>query len=121
MVLQAVRRSTHEQLLVGQADLDELRGMILKKDLLDQALDGGAIDPLAVVRKPLIVHEATPIVRVLEQFKRSPVRLAVIINEYGSVEGLVTQTDLLEALAGELAEDEDGPDPAIVRQTTDRC
>lgn len=116
MVLQAVRRSTHEQLLVGQADLDELRGMILKKDLLDQALDGGAIDPLAVVRKPLIVHEATPIVRVLEQFKRSPVRLAVIINEYGSVEGLVTQTDLLEALAGELAEDEDGPDPAIVRQ-----
>ena len=55
------------------------------------------------------------IFRVLEQFKRAPVRLATILDEYGVLQGIVTQTDLLEAIAGELPEVE-GEEPGIVER-----
>ena len=51
-----------------------------------------------------MVHEAMRIFKVLEQFKKAPVRLAMIVDEYGGLEGIVTQTDLLEAIAGNLPE-----------------
>ena len=72
-----IRECRHEQLLVGRGGIDAPLGMILKKDLLDQVLDGKPIDPMAALREPLVVHEATPIFNVLEQFKKAPVRLAM--------------------------------------------
>jgi len=89
--------------------------MVVKQDLLDQVLDDQPLDPVALVREPLMVHEATPIFKVLEQFKRTPVRLAIVLDEYGSLEGIVTKTDLLEAIAGDLAEME-GEEPDIVER-----
>ncbi|MBR7518338.1 CBS domain-containing protein, partial [Mycobacterium tuberculosis] len=77
--------------------------------------DGRRLDPLAVVREPMVLHEATPIFRVFEQFKKAPVRLALVIDEYGSLEGIVTQTDLLEAIAGDLPGTE-GETPDIVER-----
>ena len=109
-ILKDIRACRHEQLLVGKGSIDAPLGMILKKDLLDQALDGKAIDPMATLREPLVVHEATPIFRVLEQFKKAPVRLAMIFGEYGALEGIVTQTDLLEAIAGDLPSVGEEPD-----------
>ncbi|MBR7539477.1 CBS domain-containing protein, partial [Mycobacterium tuberculosis] len=88
--LRTVRESRHDQLLVGRGGIDEPLGMVTKTDLLDQVLDGRRLDPLAVVREPMVLHEATPIFRVFEQFKKAPVRLALVIDEYGSLEGIVT-------------------------------
>jgi CBS domain containing-hemolysin-like protein len=89
--------------------------MILKRDLLDRILGGQPPDPMTVVRQPLVIHEAMRIFKVLEQFKRAPVRLATILNEYGVLEGIVTQTDLLEAIAGDLAQVE-GKEPEVVER-----
>jgi putative hemolysin len=83
--------------------------------LLDQVLDGQPLDPIAVIRQPLFVHEGMRIFKALEQFKKAPVRLATIVNEYRSLEGIVTQTDLLEAIAGDLAEVE-GEEPDVVER-----
>jgi CBS domain containing-hemolysin-like protein len=106
-----IRESRFEQLLVGRGSIDEPIGMILKKDLLDQLLNGEPLNPMAVIRQPLVVHESTAVFKVLENFKRAPVRLAMVIDEYGSLEGIVTQTDLLEAIAGDLPDIEnDTPD-----------
>jgi CBS domain containing-hemolysin-like protein len=100
--LQRIRECSHGQLLVSTGSVEELLGVILKRDLFDQVLDGHTPNPMAVIRKPLAIHEATPIFEVLEQFKKAPVRLATILDEYGVLQGIVTQTDLLEALAGDL-------------------
>ena len=89
--------------------------MILKRDLLDRVLDGHPLDPMAVIRQPLVVHEAMKIFKVLEQFKQAPVRLATIFDEYGVLQGIVTQTNLLDAIAGELPEAE-GEEPGIVER-----
>lgn len=112
-ILATVRECRHEQLLISRGTIDELLGMVLKKDLLDQVLQGKKIDPLAVIRNPLVVHESTSVFRVLDNFKSNPLRLVVVVDEYGSLEGIVTQTDLLEAIAGDLAGTGDS-DPDIV-------
>jgi putative hemolysin len=114
-ILKDIRECRHEQLLVGKGGIDAPVGMILKKDLLDQALDGKPLDPMTAIREPLVVHEATPIFKVLEQFKKAPVRLAMIFDEYGALEGIVTQTDLLEAIAGDLPGAE-GEEPDVVER-----
>ncbi|OYY80634.1 MAG: hemolysin, partial [Rhizobiales bacterium 35-66-30] len=77
-ILRTIRECRHEQLLVGRGDIVEPLGMILKKDLLDQVLDGKPLDPMAVIRDPVVVYESMPIFRVLEQFKKAPVRLAIV-------------------------------------------
>ena len=114
-ILQTIRACQHEQLLVGQGRRAEPLGMILKKDLLDQVLDGQPLDPTAVIREPLVVHESAPIFKVLEQFKKAPVRLATIVDEYGILQGIVTQTDLLEAIAGDLP-DIEGEEPNVIER-----
>ncbi|MBN9533501.1 MAG: HlyC/CorC family transporter [Alphaproteobacteria bacterium] len=112
-MLEAVRACRHEQMLIGHGSVDEFLGIVLKKDLLAQVLSGKPADPLAAVREPLMVHEASSIFRVLEMFRKTPVRIAVIVDEYGSIEGIATQTDLLEAMAGELPETE-GEEPSVI-------
>lgn len=114
-MLRAIRQCRHEQLLVGSGGIDEPLGVVSKKDLLDQLLGGQAADPMAVVREPLVVLESTPTFKVLERFKKRPVRLAMIVDEYGSLQGIVTQTDFLEAIAGDLPEAE-GEEPDIIEQ-----
>jgi magnesium and cobalt exporter, CNNM family len=114
-ILRTIRECRHGQLLVGKGSVDEPLGMILKRDLLDQVLGGQPLDLMAVICQPLMVHEAMRILKVLEQFKKAPVRLATILNEYGGLEGIVTQTDLLEAIAGDLA-DVEGEEPDVVQR-----
>lgn len=115
-ILGTIRACRHEQLLAGRGNIDEPLGMIVKQDLLDQVLDGRKPDPIAAIREPLVVHESTTILRVLDQFKRSPVRLAIIVDEYGILEGIVTQTDLLEAIAGNLPASADEEPDVVVRE-----
>lgn len=106
-ILAAVRACPHDQILVGRDGIDEPLGMIVKHDLLHQVLDSHRPDPLATIRQPLVIPEGTPIFRLLERFHTTPVRMAMVLNEYGVLEGIVTQTDLLEAIAGHLPEAED--------------
>ncbi|MGA1804262.1 hemolysin family protein [Rhizobium sp. HT1-10] len=114
-ILRTIRECQHEQLLVARQSIDEPIGMVLKKDLLDQLLAGQPLDPVKVMKQPLVVHESTTVFKLLESFKKAPVRLAMVIDEYGSLEGIITQTDLLEAIAGDLP-GSDGNQPDVVER-----
>jgi len=102
---------------VAARDLDNLRGIVQAKDLLDELLAGSVLDLKRVLRKPLYVHAQMQALHLLEQLKQSPIHLAIVMDEHGGVEGLVTLTDILSALVGELAESGESLEPeAVMRE-----
>ena len=115
-VLRKIRECSHAQLLVSRGSIDEIAGVIDKEDLLDQALDGRPFDVEGALQTPLIVHEGASILRTLDLFKKTPAHTAVVIDEYGVVQGIVTRTDLLEAIAGDLPDLDIKAEPEVTRR-----
>jgi putative hemolysin len=101
-ILNRVHSCPHAQLLVCRGAIDEVVGIVRKQDLMDQVLSGLAPDVEEVTRPPLIVHESTTILRTLDLFRKTPVHTAVVVDEFGALQGIVTRTDLLETVAGDL-------------------
>jgi putative hemolysin len=101
-ILNRVRSCPHAQLLVCRGSIDEVVGIVRKQDLIDQVLDGRSPDVEQVTHPPLIVHESTAILRTLDLFRKTPVHTAIVVDEFGTLQGIVTRTDLLETVAGDL-------------------
>jgi len=99
--------SPHTRLLVGEGDLDSLRGVVQSRDLLADLLQGRPLQLEGNLREPQYVLSSASALQALELIRQHPVPLAVAVDEYGSVEGLVTANDLLAAIAGDLADTQD--------------
>ena len=117
-ILNRIRSCPHAQLLVCRGSLDDVVGIVRKQDLADHVLDGQSPDVEKVTRPPLIVHESTAILRTLDLFRKTPVHTAIVVDEFGSLQGIVTRTDLLEAVAGDLPKI-DAPERPKVTQRED--
>jgi predicted tellurium resistance membrane protein TerC len=113
-VLAEIQSSRHGQLLVSRGSIDKLVGTVRKQDLFDQYLERRLLDIPSVIHEPVVIHEATSILKTFELFKLAPVRMAIVVGEQRNLLGIVTQTDLLEAIAGDL------PDPEQQREVA-RC
>jgi putative hemolysin len=115
-ILGQVRACPHAQLVVCRGSIDEVVGIVRKQDLFDQVLDGRSPDVEQVTRPPLIVHESTTILRTLDLFRKTPVHTAIVVDEFGALQGIVTRTDLLETVAGDLPKIDAAAQPKVTRR-----
>ena len=95
----------HTQFVVCHGGLDEVLGIVRSADLLPLAFKGVRIDLRSLTKEALFVPDSMPAVQLLESFRGSHKHVALVMDEYGAVEGLVTVTDLLTAIVGELPVD----------------
>lgn len=111
-----VENSPHTEFLVCDGSIDKAVGLIGARDLLRAALSGEALDIGRLVRRTLFVAERTPVLTLIDLFRRQGVRIAVVVDEYGGTEGLVTATDVLEGIAGALPDHDESEGPTSVQR-----
>jgi putative hemolysin len=90
--------------VAARGSIDDTTGVLFKKDLLADALAGRPLDVEAHLRKPIVVAESAEVLKLLAIFRANPVHCAFVVDEYGSLQGLVTLTDIIEGIAGDLAD-----------------
>jgi putative hemolysin len=110
-----LRRDAHSVLPVCDGGLDGVLGFVRSTKLLDQILGGQPIDLKTLVEPPLFVPETMTLMKLFEQFKRTHLPVGLVVDEFGGVEGLVSLTDVIGSIVGELPL-EPGEEPAIVRR-----
>ena len=106
--LEEVKASPHQWLPVAEGDLDRLQGIASVRDLLGQLLGPAPVELAPVLRTPLSVPASMSVLRLIEVFRKARLQVALVVDEYGSVLGLVTPSDVLACIAGGFAD----PDPA---------
>ncbi len=98
---------THSRLIVARGELDNIEGIALTHKVLNEYIETGAINFSHHLREPVIVHENAQVLMVMEQLRQAPLQMAIVLNEYGSIEGIVTPIDVLEAIAGEFPDEDE--------------
>lgn len=114
--LQQVMGSNHSRFPVGQGSLDNCIGVVRGSSLLTAQLSGQSVNLEAMIQAPVYVTESARALNVIEQFKQTGVHIALVTDEYGGIDGLVTLNDLMEAIVGDLPSLEDQDDPLIVQR-----
>ena len=98
-----LEKNQHTRLVVtGGEDEEDLLGVVHVIDLLQQSLRGEPLNLRVLIRQPLVFPEALPLLSALEQFRNARTHFAFVVDEFGSVEGVVTLSDVTETIAGNL-------------------
>ncbi|MFO1376354.1 MAG: transporter associated domain-containing protein [Steroidobacteraceae bacterium] len=121
-ILPQVVESGHSRFPVIGEDRDQVVGILLAKDLLRYFAEGGAVefDIREVLRPAVFVPESKRLDVLLKEFRASRNHMAIVVDEYGGVAGLVTIEDVIEEIVGEIADEYDVEDDQTIRREGDR-
>ena len=118
-ILTTIRETGHSRFPYSPTgELDDVAGVILVKELLYWLLihDNAAIDWEAVSQEALIVPESSPLPQLLRTFQNSRRHLAIVVDEYGDVQGIATMEDVLEEIVGDILDESDRPARDIIER-----
>ncbi|BFM40594.1 hemolysin family protein [Synechocystis sp. LKSZ1] len=110
-----ISETPYSRFPVGQDSLDDCLGFVRVKDILNAQWQG-PVDLRRLVQPPIFVAESTRSLNVLEMFRQSGTHIALITDEYGGIEGLVTLNDLIEAIVGNIPNDDEIEEPQIIQR-----
>jgi putative hemolysin len=113
--LQAVMESPYTRYPVYRESLDDIVGILHVRDLFQALVDRGlaAVEVEQLVRPAYVVPETKDLAALLTEFRRTNQHMAIVIDEYGGMEGIVTLEDLLEEIVGEIEDEFDLPDESV--------
>ncbi len=114
-----IRREGHSRMPVYREQLDEIVGMIHIKDVFAFAGKPVEFKLESVLRKPLMVAPQIPALDLLLQMRVARMHLALVVDEYGGIDGLLTIEDLVETIVGDIADEHDEPDLPMVVERPD--
>jgi magnesium and cobalt transporter len=115
-ILAAVVESGHSRFPVHGEDKDDILGILLAKDLLKTFGNGHDFDLRTILRPAVLIPESMRLNVLLAEFRRSRNHMALVVDEYGGVAGLVTIEDVLEEIVGEIDDEhDDEEEPNLVR------
>jgi putative hemolysin len=111
-----ILNSHRTRLPVAQGDLDRVVGILHTKDLLSQGFSCRPPDLRKILHPPLFMPESSEALQALEKFKAARVHFAIVTDEFGSVAGVISSIDILEAIVGELPARGEPDEPEILRR-----
>jgi putative hemolysin len=91
----------HSRLPVTDGNLDNIVGFVLAKDLLAQCLSNQPLDLRSILEPPLFVPETMPALEALDRFRETRAKAALVLDEYGGLDGIVTLSDIMVAIVGD--------------------
>jgi putative hemolysin len=103
-------------IIARDGDMSHPLGVVQKKDLVEDLVRGHGVRLEAHMREPAHVPEGIPAMRMLQIFRTTPLHIAFVFDEYGDFQGLVTLTDIMSAVAGELPEEHKQPPQELVKR-----
>jgi putative hemolysin len=109
-----ISSNSHTHYPVAEDQIDNIIGMVNSKDLLSQNLSCRPIDLRSVMRPALFIPESMSALDVLERFKKKRTHTALVIDEHGGFQGLVTTSDVLEAIVGDIPTPEESEEAEII-------
>jgi magnesium and cobalt transporter len=117
--MELIRREGHSRMPVYREQLDDVVGMVHIKDIFAFAGKPADFKLEAVLRKPLMVAPQIPALDLLLQMRVARMHLALVVDEYGGIDGLLTIEDLVETIVGDIADEHDEPDLPMVVERPD--
>ncbi len=117
--LEIVRREGHSRMPIFRDHLDDIVGMVHVKDLFAFIGRPQAFSIAAILREPLLVAPQVPVLDLLLQMRNVRTHLALVVDEYGGIDGLVSFEDLVETIVGDIADEHDEPDGEMLVKRPD--
>ncbi|HNQ11679.1 MAG TPA: gliding motility-associated protein GldE [Bacteroidia bacterium] len=106
-VIKVIQDSGYSRIPVYEKDLDNVAGILYSKDLVKHISNDHSFNWQSLLRKTFIVPESKKINDLLQEFKSKKVHMAIVVDEYGSTQGLITLEDVLEEIVGEMTDEFD--------------
>ena len=115
MAVRIIDDSSYSRLPVYHEEVDEVIGLVSYKDLIGPLLDGRIEDPVAeFMYEPLYVPETKNVLKLLSELQEARMQMAIVVDEYGGTDGLITMEDIIEEIVGEIADETDNDRDLIV-------